>query len=348
MAAVVSRITSRPSSVVWAFGGTVVGSTFSQSRSPQIDKLYKNNGDNTFNILDHASADFSDTTRSIGIAYGDYNNDGRLDFSVSTAITDTVLFYENTSSQSNRYFTCKLNGTASNSQGIGAWVELYTQGDKQVRYTTCGLGFLSQNTSKVHFGLNSSTSIDSLFVKWPSGWTDIYYSLEANQHKEITEGETADFRFELTSTGTEITNNVSTITLSAPESNSYKWNNDATTGSLTVNTFGIYSCSVISETGKRGLSYPIKISRIYEEHEQSVVNSIPRLDRENLVVSPNPSTGIFVLSSEAKELSIYNIHGLKILEGKLKQVDISSYPKGVYILTIGSHEERVIKKIIKL
>jgi hypothetical protein len=83
-----------------------------------------------------------------------------------------------------------LEGTVSNRDGIGAWISLYTEDNEQTRYTTCGNGFMGQNSENIHFGLADLEAIDSLTVTWPTGHIDRYYDIQASQILKSIEGET--------------------------------------------------------------------------------------------------------------------------------------------------------------
>jgi hypothetical protein len=85
-----------------------------------------------------------------------------------------------------------LEGTVSNRDGIGAWISIFTEGNKQTRYTTCGNGFMGQNSNNIHFGLGNIEAIDCLTVTWPTGHVDRFYDIQANQILQSIEGETND------------------------------------------------------------------------------------------------------------------------------------------------------------
>ncbi len=321
----------------------IVGATLALQEQPQIDKLYRNQRNGSFELLSPACVDFSDSTKSIGLAYGDYNADGRLDFAIATTKTDSSRFYENILNNGNHYLYCELEGTLSNTDGIGAWVELYAQDDHQVRYTTAGAGFLAQNTSKVHFGLESIDVVDSLIIKWPSGWTDRYYSIPADQVLDITEGETADFRFNLETTADELSSQDESIVISAPTFNQYQWNNDSKTQNITTQSSGVYVCSVIDEEGRRGLSNRLLILKKKEE-----VLSAPILHTAPPNLYPNPTSGVLhVSSNEPCLIKIYNSAGVLVLEGSEMRLDLSPYPRGIYYAVVQTAGNTIIEKVLK-
>jgi len=51
-----------------------------------------------------------------------------------------------------------------------------------------GGSYLSQNDLRLHFGLGSTTRIDKVEIRWPSGQKDTLTNLAADQVYEVVEG----------------------------------------------------------------------------------------------------------------------------------------------------------------
>jgi hypothetical protein len=81
----------------------------------------------------------------------------------------------------------QLRGTVSNRDAIGAHVQLFAGGRRQVRDVLCGSSFLSSEHRRVHFGLGSAVAVDSLLVRWPAGTVQRLYNLAVNQYAAIEE-----------------------------------------------------------------------------------------------------------------------------------------------------------------
>lgn len=137
--------------------------------------ILKNNGDMTFTLEANV---FSGSG-----SYGDLNNDGFIDARRGSNI------YLN-DGNSNHWITITTVGTASNINGIGARVELYSPMGMQIRDVRSGDGFEFMNTLNTHFGLGSDTSISSMVIYWPSGIIDTYTNPTIDSHIIATEGET--------------------------------------------------------------------------------------------------------------------------------------------------------------
>ena len=103
-----------------------------------------------------------------GAAFGDYDNDGKVDLFL-TNLGGPGILLRNTSASAGNWIGVHLVGRKSNRDGIGAVVEVVAGGVRQQREKIAGSGYLSQDDGRVHFGLGSAAVIDRLTVAWPSG-----------------------------------------------------------------------------------------------------------------------------------------------------------------------------------
>jgi hypothetical protein len=81
----------------------------------------------------------------------------------------------------------KLEGVQSNREGIGANVIIVnsdTTGGKWWRQ----IRIVNPVGQILHFGLGSTTVVDSIYVEWPSGRRDLLRNVAANQTLTIREG----------------------------------------------------------------------------------------------------------------------------------------------------------------
>lgn len=114
---------------------------------------------------------------------GDLNNDGFLDIQNGATIKYGVP-------NGNKWFVVRLKGVQSNSNGIGARVELYGPWGKQIRDIRAGEGFSYASTLNAHFGLGQATTIEKVIIKWPSGVVDTILNPTVNQRLFVVEGST--------------------------------------------------------------------------------------------------------------------------------------------------------------
>ncbi len=164
---------------------------FDNPNQYQVNNLFINNGNNTYSDVT-ITAGIADSSRSRGAAYSDFDNDGDLDFVLvnvdsSQTSTDKTWFMENQGTGLGNWLKIKLRGTTNNRDGFGSHVTVFVNGRSLLREADGGSGYLSHNSSVLHFGLGTETVIDSIRVNWPGGAEQIETGININQQIEIVE-----------------------------------------------------------------------------------------------------------------------------------------------------------------
>jgi hypothetical protein len=155
----------------------------------QQNALYHNLCNGTFaEMTSVAGLGFKPRRSSRGVAFLDYDNDGRIDVAVNNQ-NDPPSLLHNMSSFPNHWVTIRLVGTRSNRDGLGARIQVLAGGRKQIDEVRSGGSYISQSDLRVHFGLGQATRIDLLEVRWPSGITDKLEGLPVNKFLTVEEGE---------------------------------------------------------------------------------------------------------------------------------------------------------------
>ncbi|WP_299557330.1 FG-GAP-like repeat-containing protein [Seonamhaeicola sp.] len=125
-------------------------------------------------------------TSTTGAAYADLDNDGDLDI-VTNNVDDFAFIYRNNTNElevGNNYVQFELVGTNKNPNGIGARIEIIHDSKIQIIEQNISRGFQSSISKRIHFGLGTSLSIDTLNVYWPDGKKQRITGLKANKtHK---------------------------------------------------------------------------------------------------------------------------------------------------------------------
>ena len=130
------------------------------------------------------------TSFSYGASFVDLDLDGDLDY-VTNNINDFAFVYRNNSEkeEGNNYILLSLEGAGNNTQGIGAKVEIWSNGQYQYYEHFLSRGYLSSVDPTVHFGLGKEDNIDSIKVRWPSGQFSKITSPTINQRLTVNEAE---------------------------------------------------------------------------------------------------------------------------------------------------------------
>ena len=162
--------------------GKVPDQKFRQARV-----LYRNEGGKKFtNYSRFGGTGISQERSSRGMAVGDYDNDGDLDVFISN-MGEAPSLLRNQRANHQNFLSIFLVGTRSNRDGIGAKVTVLSKGRKQFSEVRSGSSFLSHHDIRQHFGLGTSSVIDRIEIRWPSGILQIIRNVKANQFLTIKE-----------------------------------------------------------------------------------------------------------------------------------------------------------------
>jgi hypothetical protein len=130
---------------------------------------------------------------SFAIASGDFNNDGFPDI-----VSHQIGLYASVISATpndNHFLKIRPQGTTVNRDAIGSEVLVYHSSGQntgvnevKVDVVFCGDKYLSQNSRFLHFGLGSSTEIDSVVVQWPGGDVESFHQISIDESIVLVEG----------------------------------------------------------------------------------------------------------------------------------------------------------------
>jgi hypothetical protein len=121
-----------------------------------------------------------------GLAVGDYDNDGALDFLQSNNGGPGLLF-RNQGGAKNHWIGVKLVGTKSNRDAVGASVRIESGSLRSYDQVKGGTSYCSGQDSRLYFGLGNRTDCN-LEVRWPSGEKQTFHNINADQILLIREG----------------------------------------------------------------------------------------------------------------------------------------------------------------
>jgi enediyne biosynthesis protein E4 len=156
--------------------------------------LYRNLRTGRFeDISEKAGPGISVPTPSRGCAFGDFDNDGDLDFAVN-CVNDFPQLIRCDSALKHNWIKVRTIGVKSNRSGIGARLLCVTsppgesKPHRQIDEVRSGGSYISQSDLRVHFGIGLAEKVDLLEIRWPSGQLDSMKDLKPNQLYYVTEG----------------------------------------------------------------------------------------------------------------------------------------------------------------
>src|SRR5437016_3747966 len=121
-----------------------------------------------------------------GLAVADFDNDGDSDLLLINVGEPPVLL-RNDGANRNHWLGIALTGTTSNRDGVGAKITVTAGGRRRTKQRLGGTSYCSASDPRLLFGLGSTTLIDEVEVRWPSGQISTLKNVSANQYLAIKE-----------------------------------------------------------------------------------------------------------------------------------------------------------------
>jgi enediyne biosynthesis protein E4 len=158
-----------------------------RERVPQPNAVFLNLKDGRFaDGSGSAGAAFAGRALHRGAAFGDVDNDGRVDV-VVTALDGPLELWHNVSPAPNHWLLVKAVGSRSNRDGMGAKIQVVTASGRQHNAVNTAVGYGCASDRRVHFGLGGDTMITELTIRWPSGKTQTLKKVPADQVLTVRE-----------------------------------------------------------------------------------------------------------------------------------------------------------------
>lgn len=155
---------------------------------PEESVLARNTGQGKFTDVSRRSgAYFQKKFVARGAAYGDFDNDGRMDLLVTTLNGEPHLL-RNAGGTVGHWLTVVAK-TAKGAPAIGARVTVRTGDMVQIQDLVPVTGYLSQSDPRPHFGLGPAAKADAVEVRWPDGKTTVLKDVAADRFLTIAQGQ---------------------------------------------------------------------------------------------------------------------------------------------------------------
>lgn len=152
----------------------------------ELPQLFRNQNGSFVDRTALAGTPFQTPRVGRGLAWGDWNNDGRPDLLLCENGGPTRLL-ENTSPDTHHWLGLRLRGRKGNRNAYGAEVILAAGGVTQRRWIRSGSSYLSQSDPRALFGLADTTRIERLQVRWPSGQATTHTVPTVDRYIEVEE-----------------------------------------------------------------------------------------------------------------------------------------------------------------
>jgi hypothetical protein len=149
--------------------------------------LLHNEGEGRFRIASKRLGSYFQTPHvSRGVAFGDLDNDGRIDLVISH-LNEPVAILRGAGSDEAHWLGVHLVG-AKNVCIVGARVVLTTEGQRQTRFAKGGGSYLSSGDRRLLFGLGRQAKA-AVTVTWPDGRAQRFEDLAVDRYHRIVQGQ---------------------------------------------------------------------------------------------------------------------------------------------------------------
>ena len=152
--------------------------------------IFRNFGNLKFeNVSATAGPGFAVPAAHRGAAFGDLNNDGKVDVVVTTLNGPPEILMNRTANH-HHWILLNLVGVKDNRDGLGTRVKITTAHGSQYNEATTALSYNSSSDKRVHFGLGEDAVINRIELSWPTGVKQVLTNVKADQVLTIKESST--------------------------------------------------------------------------------------------------------------------------------------------------------------
>lgn len=236
--------------------------------SGETEVIYENQGDGSFSFTPNYFEKYYRINTGIS---GDLNYDGRPDIYATygelitghSALPDKTWINQ---SSNNNYLSVFLVGTKSNSDAIGARVQLFGPWGVQTREVKAGESYGVQKSLAMRFGVGNANVVDSIIVFWPSGVREKVDRIPTNNYLFMVEEEMSYFPEKPQSFQYTICAGDS-VSLVLPRADEVRWNDGTVAAERVVGSPGFYQAQVrIDSTWYTLPGHEIQLDEVLENY----------------------------------------------------------------------------------
>jgi hypothetical protein len=152
-------------------------------------QLFANDGDGRFREISAANPAFCGEAHvGRGLICGDIDNDGGLDL-LLTGIAGPARLYRNVASPRGHWLGVRaLIPALGHRDAYGAEIVVQAGRRRWWRVVQPAYGYASSNDPRVHFGLGSAATVESIHVRWPDGTEETFPSGPVDRYIVVRQG----------------------------------------------------------------------------------------------------------------------------------------------------------------
>jgi hypothetical protein len=150
------------------------------------NRVFRNQAGRTFeDVSAFAGAEFQLPAYNRGVAFADFDNDGRMD-AIVTVLNGPAKLFRNLTPATSHWLGVKLSGTHSNRQGLGARISLQLpDGRTLYNHATTSVGYASSSEPIVRFGMGENQMARRMEIHWPGGGAQELFNIPADRVIEV-------------------------------------------------------------------------------------------------------------------------------------------------------------------
>jgi enediyne biosynthesis protein E4 len=156
--------------------------------SALANRVFRNvEGKRFVDVSAAAGPDFQQAAMHRGVAFADFDNDGRVDAVVSVVNGPAKLFRNITGGDSH-WLALRLRGRRSNRQGLGAVVHAHLPDGRDLyNQATTTVGYACSSEALVRFGLGANRVAEKIEIRWPGGGVQHIANVAADRIVDVVE-----------------------------------------------------------------------------------------------------------------------------------------------------------------
>jgi hypothetical protein len=123
-----------------------------------------------------------------GLAYGDIDNDGKLDLLLTTVAGPARLFHNVASGDGHWLSVRALDPEHGERDAVGAEIRVRAGQRSWLRWINPATSFLCSNDPRAHFGLGPTAEVDEIIVLWPDGSRERFPGGKVDRQRTLRKG----------------------------------------------------------------------------------------------------------------------------------------------------------------